>query len=217
MASIQCVSTKPTMMMMMRVLADYLHCLNLPVSLFAFILYITENYSEQVEILRSTFHERFNHLRQIAQRFLKKSHKPVWKCDKIINNGIIVGFQQNFVSNHRINSRLFTLFTLCLCAAAPAFTSYTEIANFLQGFVDNEANLNAAASCAGVCSDYRKTAHFQCQSGSLCDRNVNDHEQAKCGGIIRDCQDIDDSDVNICETVSEMVPVCTGTKQKHYQ
>lgn len=83
-----------------------------------------------------------------------------------------------------------------------AFTSYTEIANFLQGFVDNEANLNAAASCAGVCSDYRKTAHFQCQSGSLCDRNVNDHEQAKCGGIIRDCQDIDDSDVNICETVN---------------
>lgn len=89
--------------------------------------------------------------------------------------------------------------SLCL-----AFASYTEIANFLQGFVDNEANLNAAASCAGVCSDYRKTAHFQCQSGSLCDRNVNDHEQAKCGGIIRDCQSIDDSDVNICETVSQI-------------
>lgn len=48
----------------------------------------TENYSEQVEILRSTFHERFNHLRQIAQRFLKKSHKTIWKCDKIINNGM---------------------------------------------------------------------------------------------------------------------------------
>lgn len=82
------------------------------------------------------------------------------------------------------------------------FSSYTEISNFLQGFVDNEANLNSAASCAGVCSDYRKTTHFQCQSGSLCDRHVNDHEQAKCLGIIRDCQDIDDSDVNICETVS---------------
>lgn len=89
-------------------------------------------------------------------------------------------------------------------AVCLAFASYTEIANFLQGFVDNEANLNAAASCAGVCSDYRKTAHFQCQSGSLCDRNVNDHEQAKCGGIIRDCQGIDDSDVNICETVSQI-------------
>lgn len=82
------------------------------------------------------------------------------------------------------------------------FSSYTEISNFLQGFVDNEANLNSAASCAGVCSDYRKTSHFQCQSGSLCDRHVNDHEQAKCAGIIRDCQEIDDSDVNICETVS---------------
>lgn len=63
--------------------------------------------------------------------------------------------------------------------------------------------MNSAASCAGVCSDYRKTAHFQCQSGSLCDRHVNDHEPAKCAGIIRNCQDIDDSDVNICETVSK--------------
>lgn len=90
------------------------------------------------------------------------------------------------------------------------FSSYTEISNFLQGYVDNEANLNSAASCAGVCSDYRKTSHFQCQSGSLCDAHVNDHEQAKCTGIIRDCQDIDDSDVNICETVSgcSLVPSC---------
>lgn len=57
-------------------------------------------------------------------------------------------------------------------------------------------------SCSGVCSDFRKTAHFQCQSGSLCDSRVNDHEQAKCTGVIRDCENIDDSDVNICETVS---------------
>lgn len=55
-----------------------------------------------------------------------------------------------------------------------------------------------------MCSDYRKTSHFQCVSDSLCDRDVNDHEPAKCNGIIRDCQDIDDNDVNICETVNDM-------------
>ncbi|XP_031617015.1 uncharacterized protein LOC116336929 [Contarinia nasturtii] len=126
-----------------------------------------ENYSEQVDILRTTFQQRFSDLRQIATRFLKKSDKTVWKCDTIVNN---------------------------------VFSSYTEISNFLQGFVDNEANLNSDASCSGVCSNFRKTAHFQCQSGSLCDSRVNDHEQAKCSGIIRDCQSIDDSDVNICET-----------------
>lgn len=98
----------------------------------------------------------------------------------------------------------YTFCHFCSFDVTLAFTSYTEIANFLQGFVDNEANLNEKASCAGVCSDYKQTKHFQCQSGSLCDRHVNDHEQAKCGGIIRDCQDIDDSDVNICETVSQM-------------
>lgn len=84
--------------------------------------------------------------------------------------------------------------------------SYTEISNFLQGFVDNEANLSPTASCGGVCSDYRKTSHLQCVSDSLCDRSVNDHEPAKCNGIIRDCQDIDDNDVNICETVNETQP-----------
>lgn len=80
--------------------------------------------------------------------------------------------------------------------------SYTEISNFLQGFIDNEANLSPTASCGGVCSDYRKTSHIQCVSDSLCDRGINDHEPAKCNGIVRDCQDIDDNDVNICETVN---------------
>lgn len=47
-----------------------------------------ENYSEQVEILRSTFHERFIHVRQIATRFLKASNKIVWKCDHSVNNGM---------------------------------------------------------------------------------------------------------------------------------
>lgn len=72
--------------------------------------------------------------------------------------------------------------------------------------MDNEANLNAAGSCTGSCSDYRWTRQFQCQSGSLCDRNINDHDPAKCSGIIRECQEIDDADINICETV------CTHVK-----
>lgn len=82
-----------------------------------------------------------------------------------------------------------------------AFSSYAEITNFLQGIVDNEANLNSGSSCAGSCSDYRQTRHFHCQSGSLCDRSINDHDPRECYGIIRDCQEIDDTDVNICETV----------------
>lgn len=82
------------------------------------------------------------------------------------------------------------------------YSTYTEITNFLQGFIDNEANLNAASSCTATCSDYRKAYHYHCQSGSLCDRNVNDHDPAKCGGILRDCQEIDESELTICETVN---------------
>lgn len=72
----------------------------------------------------------------------------------------------------------------------------------MQGLIENEGNLNAGASCTGSCSDYRHTRHFQCQSGSLCDRSINDHDPAKCNGIIRDCQEIDDADISICETVN---------------
>lgn len=81
------------------------------------------------------------------------------------------------------------------------YTTHTEITNFLQGSIDNEANLNPTSTCTATCSDYRTTQHYQCQSGSLCDRSVNDHEPAKCAGVLRECRPIDESDLTICETV----------------
>lgn len=88
------------------------------------------------------------------------------------------------------------------CSFVVANIWHTEVTNFLQGFVDNEANLNPKSSCVETCSIYENTKHFQCQEGSLCDRNENNHDAAKCNGIIRNCQEIDDSDVTICEIVS---------------
>lgn len=150
-----------------------------------------ENYGEEVEILRTTFQQRFNQLHEITRRYLRQADKVVWKCDTVVNNGI--QFPHPQIHNPNI---LF-----CFFFVSTVYNSYTEITNFLQGIIDNEANLNSGASCAGSCSDYRQTHHFHCQSGSLCDRSVNDHDPAKCSGIIRNCQEIDDTDVNICETV----------------
>lgn len=80
-------------------------------------------------------------------------------------------------------------------------TAYTEITNFLQGHVENEANISPEGSCAGTCNDFVTTRHYDCISGSLCDPNENRHESAKCDGIIRNCDVIDNSDLTICEIV----------------
>lgn len=70
--------------------------------------------------------------------------------------------------------------------------------NFLQGFVDNEANLNAGGSCLSQCSEYKETKHFQCQPGSVCDTTEGTLPNLRCNGIIRDCIEIDSSDVVLC-------------------
>lgn len=80
-------------------------------------------------------------------------------------------------------------------------TAYTEVTNFLQGYVDNEANLNEDGSCAATCLDYVVTRHYNCVSGSLCDSSENRHESAKCDGVIRNCDAIDNADLTICEIV----------------
>lgn len=63
--------------------------MNVDVDLVFLLSNFIENYGEQVDILRSTFQERFNHVRQIATRFLKTSNKIVWKCDQSTNNGML--------------------------------------------------------------------------------------------------------------------------------
>lgn len=80
-------------------------------------------------------------------------------------------------------------------------TAYTEVTNFLQGYVDNEANLNEDGSCKATCMDYVVTRHYNCVSGSLCDSSENQHESAKCEGVIRNCDVIDNADLTICEIV----------------
>lgn len=81
----------------------------------------------------------------------------------------------------------------------PVSSSHTEITNFLQGFVDNQINLDEDGSCSKQCTDYHETHHHRCQQNTICD-NIN-YEKAKCEGTIRECRKIDE-DVNICLSVS---------------
>lgn len=65
--------------------------------------------------------------------------------------------------------------------------SYTQLTNFIQGYVDNEINLNADGSCAPYCSDFKATKNYGCKTGTLCAANYLDHNKTRCMGSVRDC------------------------------
>ncbi|KAG4065994.1 hypothetical protein HA402_001241 [Bradysia odoriphaga] len=77
------------------------------------------------------------------------------------------------------------------CSDAPPI-NYTTVTNFLQGFVENEVNLNPQSSCSSQCSDYIETKHFHCHPQSLCGTNESNN-LLRCDGVIRDCSDVDTS------------------------
>ncbi|XP_055324703.1 uncharacterized protein LOC129579086 [Sitodiplosis mosellana] len=75
-------------------------------------------------------------------------------------------------------------------------TYYTSVTNFMQGYIDNEINLNGEQRCDGTCSDFKLTKnHYDCQNGTLCAHSNFAH--ARCTGDIFDCSVID-SDGTAC-------------------
>lgn len=65
--------------------------------------------------------------------------------------------------------------------------SYTQLTNFIQGYVDNEINLSPDGSCVQYCSDFKKTKNYGCKSNTLCGANYLDHNKTLCEGTVRDC------------------------------
>lgn len=80
--------------------------------------------------------------------------------------------------------------------------TYTQLTNFIQGYVDNEINLNPYGSCAPYCSDYKSTKNYDCNEKTLCAANYYDKNKTRCHGTIRDC-DYFDSTFTYCPNVSE--------------
>lgn len=74
-----------------------------------------------------------------------------------------------------------------------AGTYYTSITNFIQGYIDNEINLNGEQTCGGTCNDYKSTKHHHCQDYTICDHS--NFKRTKCTGDIFDCSTIDSDGV----------------------
>lgn len=83
-----------------------------------------------------------------------------------------------------------------------AIGTYEQVTNFLQGYIDNEVNLNPVNDCKKSCPDYTYTEHYNCYNGTYCAQQPNEKEKEMsiCRGKVLDCKFIG-SDLNICKSV----------------
>lgn len=83
-------------------------------------------------------------------------------------------------------------------------TEYEMITGFLEGFVDNEINLNKEYTCKNTCEDYKITRQYGCHNDTPCGLKVKNSRIRKCKGILRDCEFIG-SDIEICPSVCAII------------
>lgn len=71
----------------------------------------------------------------------------------------------------------------------------------LQGYIDNEVNLNPINDCKKTCSDHKLTSNEICYNGTYCAQEPKEVQDArKCKGVVVDC-DFVGSDLTICPSV----------------
>lgn len=66
-------------------------------------------------------------------------------------------------------------------------------------------NLNSQSSCKNTCSDYKETKNYGCYEDTMCHNDASNGNLTKCGGVIRNCQELDNSDIEVCHTVCQNV------------
>lgn len=69
--------------------------------------------------------------------------------------------------------------------------------NFLQGYIDNELNLNEKESCTKSCGDFIETVSQRCAPNTPCADQPHVRHRTVCAGRIRDCQDVEHDDFAI--------------------
>ncbi|XP_031620531.1 uncharacterized protein LOC116339051 isoform X2 [Contarinia nasturtii] len=82
--------------------------------------------------------------------------------------------------------------------------TYEEVTNFLQGYIDNEVNLNEESTCQNTCEDYKATKNYRCFDGTYCALKSEgaERDRATCKGKIVDCQFMG-NDLNVCTTPNQ--------------
>lgn len=123
-----------------------------------------------------------------THELLKRASRRKWACDK----GNYPG-EENTSSFCSMNTIFFTWNNFS--SFSPA--TYYQITRFIQGYVDNEVNINPDASCSRTCGDYTQTRNYDCQAGTLCGEPHIDKVSTRCNGTILNCEFIDD-ELSVC-------------------
>lgn len=71
--------------------------------------------------------------------------------------------------------------------------TYEQITRLLQGYIENEVDMNEKQTCRGGCHHYDYAQNFGCYNDKFCS------QQPKCEGRILDCQFIE-SDMKVCQS-----------------
>lgn len=74
------------------------------------------------------------------------------------------------------------------------FAGIDHVTNFLQGYIDNEENLNDKDSCTNTCSDFKTVVFQRCAPNTPCGNQLKPDNPIRCMGRIHDCQDVNHDD-----------------------
>lgn len=74
--------------------------------------------------------------------------------------------------------------------------TFVAVTRVLQGYIENEVDMNKDGNCRDNCASYTYTESYGCFKDQFCAR------QPKCSGKLLDCQFID-SDMWVCQAVSD--------------
>ncbi|KAI8124341.1 hypothetical protein CVS40_5407 [Lucilia cuprina] len=76
--------------------------------------------------------------------------------------------------------------------------TYEEVTRLIQGYIENEVDMNYNRECWKTCDDYERTKNEGCFKDKFCAR------QERCSGHIHNCRYVD-SDMTICPSARDSV------------
>lgn len=142
--------------------------------------------------------DQHNKLETNFANIIRNFSGEIWACDD---------FKQDCSYQSRLLYYFCPLFTRIFQFFIRKFVvhsisdSYTQITNFIQGYIDNEANFNIDGSCTKTCEDYDYIEHQGCKNYTICTINYLDKNKTRCDGKIRSCTFVE-SDMRLCPNVS---------------
>lgn len=119
---------------------------------------------------------------------MEEASKILWRCDPVHHEegGKCLTVDNNvYIKNTQKINRIFFI--------GKTYIAFTRL---LQGYIENEVDMNDDNTCRENCAHYQVAKHHGCYKEQYCSR------QPPCTGKILSCRYVD-SDMWICPSVSE--------------